>query len=107
MVFFLKKKKKMNLVCQSFPMGGCGGGGVVTVAEVEAAVRHGVVDVRELTVEDLSDGCGAKFLVRVVSGAFVSVPLLERHRMVQNAVGAAGLADRVHAWTLKCVLPPQ
>ncbi len=54
---------------------------------------------------DLSDGCGAKFEVLVVSPAFEGKALLARHRAV-NAALATEL-EHIHAMTLKCYTPAQ
>ncbi|GFQ93448.1 bolA-like protein 2 [Trichonephila clavata] len=37
-----------------------------------------------ILVEDLSDGCGAKFNAIIVTPKFEGVPLLQRHRMVNE-----------------------
>ena len=52
-----------------------------------------------LTVEDVSDGCGAKFNCVVVSSQFEGKPLLERHRMVHNAL--EGIISSIHALTMR------
>jgi stress-induced morphogen len=53
-----------------------------------------------VTVEDLSDGCGAKIDVLVVSDKFEGMGLLDRQRAVH-----AALEDEmktIHAITMKC-----
>ena len=50
-------------------------------------------------VADLSDGCGGKFSVVIVSDKFEGKPLLAQHRMV-NACLAEELKT-IHAITLK------
>ena len=50
-------------------------------------------------MSDVSDGCGAKFEIVIVSEKFQGVKLLERHRMVQNAL--SGVMDKIHALTIK------
>ena len=80
-------------------------------APVEAATENGLTEkVKDffsgrggadvVRVSDLSDGCGSKFLIYVVSSAFEGVPLIARHKMVHEAIGAA-LLDRIHAVTIK------
>ncbi|XP_015921699.1 bolA-like protein 2 [Parasteatoda tepidariorum] len=56
-------------------------------------------------VEDFSDGCGAKFNAIIVSKKFEGVPLLQRHRMV-NEVLKLEMPD-IHAFTQKTLTPEQ
>jgi stress-induced morphogen len=56
-------------------------------------------------VTDESGGCGAKFVVLVVSPAFEGVPLLERHRRVNGAL--AEELKTIHALTIKALTPAQ
>ncbi|KAG8458112.1 hypothetical protein KFE25_012772 [Diacronema lutheri] len=58
-----------------------------------------------LEVEDVSDGCGAKFEVVVVSANFEGKKLLERHRDVHEALGAE--MGEIHALVLKTWTPEQ
>mmetsp|Transcript_5037 Transcript_5037/g.7521 ORF Transcript_5037/g.7521 Transcript_5037/m.7521 type:complete len:104 (-) Transcript_5037:229-540(-) len=48
---------------------------------------------------DESDGCGAKFSIVVVSNSFEGVPLLERHRMVNDALKEE--MKSIHALSMK------
>ncbi|WKY00628.1 hypothetical protein Q1695_015002 [Nippostrongylus brasiliensis] len=52
-----------------------------------------------LEVVDESDGCGAKFLIVVVSDAFNGKRVLECHRMVQASI--ADVMPEVHAITIQ------
>ncbi|MCO5601538.1 hypothetical protein L7F22_055661 [Adiantum nelumboides] len=56
-------------------------------------------------VVDTSGGCGASFLVEVVSSAFEGTRLLERHRLVNAAL--AEEMKQIHALSLKKALTPQ
>ena len=59
-------------------------GGVST-----AALRHtlqAAFQPTNLVVIDTSDGCGSKFQVYIASQQFVGKKVLERHRMVNEAV---------------------
>ncbi|XP_046449820.1 bolA-like protein 2 isoform X3 [Daphnia pulex] len=56
-------------------------------------------------VEDLSDGCGAKISVIVVSKQFEGKPLLQRHRLV-NSVLEEELKS-IHAFSQKTLTPEQ
>ncbi|KAL7430700.1 hypothetical protein ACHAXH_004420 [Discostella pseudostelligera] len=46
---------------------------------------------------DHSDGCGAKLELTVVSPTFENVPLLKRHREIQNNLKEHGLFEEIHA----------
>ncbi|CAG2172869.1 unnamed protein product [Oppiella nova] len=58
-----------------------------------------------LEVEDMSDGCGAKFNALIVSDKFEGIPLLGRHRMV-NQILATEL-QTIHAFTMKTITSKQ
>jgi stress-induced morphogen len=49
---------------------------------------------------DVEAGCDDKYLVVAVSNRFEGVPLLERHRLVHQAIGEAAMKE-IHALTLK------
>eukprot|EP01100_Stratorugosa_tubuloviscum_P004725 TRINITY_DN2194_c0_g3_i1.p1 TRINITY_DN2194_c0_g3~~TRINITY_DN2194_c0_g3_i1.p1 ORF type:complete len:101 (-),score=49.93 TRINITY_DN2194_c0_g3_i1:25-282(-) len=58
-----------------------------------------------LKLEDESAGCGAKFVITIVSNRFEGLGLLDRHRLVHSV-----LADQIkviHALTLKTWTPTQ
>jgi stress-induced morphogen len=52
------------------------------------------------TVEDLSDGCGAKIDILLVSDKFEGMALLDRQRAVHAALEAE--MKTIHAITMKC-----
>ncbi|KHJ79448.1 BolA-like protein, partial [Oesophagostomum dentatum] len=54
------------------------------------------ISIQEVT--DESDGCGAKFLITVVSDAFNGKRVLECHRLVQDAI--ADIMPQIHAVTI-------
>jgi stress-induced morphogen len=58
-----------------------------------------------VSVEDVSGGCGASFVVKVVSASFDGKPLLARHRAVTAAI--ADEVKRIHAITLHTWTPAQ
>lgn len=60
---------------------------------------------KELTVETVSADDG-KYNVRIVSAAFAGVPLLQRHRMVNNTFEAELLSGAIHALTISAKPPP-
>lgn len=74
-------------------------------AALEALLRAGLDPVEHVEVVDESGGCGAKFVITVVSPVFEGVGLLDRHRKVQ-AVLAEPLKS-IHAVTLKTMTPAQ
>ena len=76
---------------------------VVTCEELEAKIRTQMLNVDYVKAVDLSDGCGAKFEVTVVSSSFEGKALLQQHRMVNKAIEEE--RPRIHALTLKTVLP--
>lgn len=55
----------------------------------------------ECKIIDHSDGCGAKLELTVVSDTFEGMPLLARHREVQNKLKEKGLFEEIHALQIK------
>ncbi|XP_013381701.1 bolA-like protein 2 [Lingula anatina] len=58
-----------------------------------------------LEVEDLSDGCGAKFQAIIVSKKFEGKPLLQRHRLVNSVLEEE--MKSIHAFSQKTLTPEQ
>lgn len=77
---------------------------MASAAALEAKLRA-AFEPTVLTVEDESGGCGAKFTVTVVSTKFDGVPLLQRHRLVNEAV--AQELKAIHAFSIKAMTPAQ
>lgn len=74
----------------------------------ESYIREKLVkelEAEHCQVTDLSDGCGAKFEVLVVSKKFEGKPLLARHRLV-NGVLEKELKS-IHAFSQKTLTPEQ
>jgi len=71
---------------------------------VESAIKS-AIQTERVIVTDVSGGCGAKFEIVVVSKAFEGVPLLERHRKVNQAL--EDLLKQIHAITIKAWTPVQ
>jgi len=63
------------------------------------------LDPTHLEVTDSSDGCGSKFEAIIVSAKFDGVPLLERQRMVNDAI--AEPMKEIHAFSMKTWTPQQ
>jgi len=59
-----------------------------------------------LAVVDDSGGCGASFSVLIVSDAFKGVPIMQRQRLVHDALGAKAMTD-IHALSIKAVTGEQ
>jgi len=59
----------------------------------------------KVIVADLSSGCGSKFHVLVVSKKFDSVKLLDRHRMVNEALTEE--LKTIHALQIKAWTPTE
>jgi stress-induced morphogen len=79
--------------------------GIITPALLESAVRSKIAGVTHVQAEDLSDGCGAKFSLLVVSSEFAGKPLLQQQRLVNTNLKEE--ISRMHAITLKTKTPEQ
>ena len=73
--------------------------GIITAAILEAKIRDTIEGVSYVCASDMSDGCGMKFDIEVVSTAFGGKPLLAQHRMVHKAIDEE--RKKIHALTLK------
>lgn len=63
------------------------------------------LDTVHVDVEDISDGCGAKFNAVIVSPKFEGKSLLERHRMVNTILSKE--LEVIHAFSQKTLTPVQ
>nr|ACB70351.1 BolA-related protein [Ornithodoros coriaceus] len=63
------------------------------------------LDTVHVELEDISDGCGAKFNAVIVSPKFEGKPLLERHRMVNTVLSKE--LEAIHAFSQKTLTPEQ
>jgi stress-induced morphogen len=78
---------------------------IITPAELEAKIIEGLNgNVYFIEAVDLSDGCGAKFEVEIVSSEFKGKPLLAQHRLVHKIIEEE--RKFIHALTLKTKAPP-
>lgn len=62
-----------------------------------------IASVHYADVEDHSDGLcdgGAKLVITVVSDNFISMPTLQRHRIIQNLLKEHNFMHYIHALTL-------
>ena len=69
--------------------------------KIEAHIAGAVAEVRDYT------GTGDHFEVRVVAAAFQGKSLVQRHKMVYEALGAAVDGHTIHALALKTLTPDQ
>ncbi|CAK9796497.1 BolA-like protein 2 [Anthophora plagiata] len=56
-------------------------------------------------VVDESDGCGAKFMVTIVSSVFEGKSLLQRHRLVNSVLEKE--LKTIHAFSQKTLTPEE
>uniref|UniRef100_A0A2R5LFT1 Putative bola bacterial stress-induced morphogen-related protein n=1 Tax=Ornithodoros turicata TaxID=34597 RepID=A0A2R5LFT1_9ACAR len=63
------------------------------------------LDAIHVELEDISDGCGAKFNAVIVSPKFEGKALLERHRMVNTVLSKE--LEVIHAFSQKTLTPEQ
>lgn len=68
---------------------------------IETHIPGATAEVRDTT------GGGDHFQVRVVAEAFQGRPLVERHQMVYQALGAAVDGTTIHALALETLTPAQ
>ena len=78
---------------------------VVTSELLESKLREGISDIEYLEIVDESGGCGAKFLITIVSPSFQGKPLLQQHRLVHKVIEEE--RKSIHALTLKTKTPDQ
>ncbi|KAJ8769704.1 hypothetical protein K2173_005307 [Erythroxylum novogranatense] len=76
----------------------------VTKEQVEATLKS-KLNPSHLEVIDTSGGCGASFLIEIVSEQFEGKRLLERHRMVNAALEEE--MKQIHALSIKKAVTPE
>ena len=54
-------------------------------------------------MEDVSDGCGAKFVAKIVSAKFEGLALLQQHRLVNETL--AEEMRTIHSLRMKTMTP--
>ena len=70
----------------------------ITPMALEAKIKQTIPDVLSVKAIDESDGCGAKFVIEIVSSSFKGKPKLQQHRMVHKAIEEE--RKSIHALTL-------
>ena len=68
--------------------------------DLEAILRDAFPEATEVRVTDRTGG-GDHFLVEVTSPRFDSLPLLEQHRLVNDALAAPFASGRIHEMRIK------
>ncbi|KAL6227933.1 PREDICTED: uncharacterized bolA-like protein C8C9.11 [Fragaria vesca subsp. vesca] len=76
----------------------------VTKEQVEATLTSKLKP-SHLDVVDTSGGCGASFVIEIVSEQFEGKRLLERHRVVNSALEEE--MKEIHALSIKKALTPE
>ncbi|XP_061345405.1 protein BOLA2 [Gastrolobium bilobum] len=76
----------------------------VTKEQVESSLKT-TLNPSHIEVTDTSGGCGASFVVEIVSEQFEGKRLLERHRMVNAALEEE--MKQIHALSVKKALTPE
>ena len=69
-------------------------------AELEQTLREAFPEATEVRVTDRTGG-GDHFLVEVASPRFDGLPLLEQHRLVNDALAAPFASGRIHEMRIK------
>lgn len=98
----------INARCKGWETGKCPGveatkkDGPLSCKNIEDQLKAGFDGIEYISVEDLSDGCGDKFKIIIVSDIFDGIKLVDRHRMVNGSNGVLkNIMDTVHAMELK------
>ncbi len=73
--------------------------------ELKGKLEANLEGVEHCTVKDVSDGCGAKFEAVIVAKEFEGVPLIKRHRRVNEILESE--IKEIHAWSMKTWTPEQ
>jgi stress-induced morphogen len=76
---------------------------MITAAELESLIRKQIAGA-EVKAEDLT-GTQDHYRVEVIATSFQGVALIDQHRMVQGAVAQAYQDGRLHALSIKTVIP--
>jgi stress-induced morphogen len=73
---------------------------VAETAELEALLRQAFPEAAEVMVTDRTGG-GDHFLVQVTSARFDGMPLIDQHRLVNEALAAPFASGRIHEMRIK------
>ena len=70
---------------------------------LESKIRAGIPNCDHIQITDMSDGCGSKYEITVVSSSFMGKAIVQQHRMVHKAIDQE--RTHIHAITLKTKTP--
>ena len=73
---------------------------VALTDELEATLRAAFPEANDVRVSDRTGG-GDHFLIEVTSPRFDGLPLLEQHRLVNDALAAPFASGRIHEMRIK------
>lgn len=76
---------------------------IVQPDALEEKIRSKIQNCAFVKVTDLSDGCGSKFDITVVSSEFMGKAIIAQHRLVNKAIEEE--RKHIHAITLKTKTP--
>mmetsp|Transcript_14897 Transcript_14897/g.16124 ORF Transcript_14897/g.16124 Transcript_14897/m.16124 type:complete len:82 (-) Transcript_14897:70-315(-) len=76
---------------------------VITTEQLEKKIQEQIPSVSYVKAVDLTDGCGGKFEIEIISEEFRGKPLLQQHRIVHKAIEEE--RKHIHALTLKTKAP--
>lgn len=77
---------------------------IILAEELESKIREALGEKLDyVKAVDLSDGCGAKFEIEIVSSEFKGKPLLAQHRLIHKILEKE--REFIHALTLKTKAP--
>ncbi|GET88465.1 hypothetical protein, conserved [Leishmania tarentolae] len=72
----------------------------IIVSRIEKAFQPAELEVTVISAEE------AKYKVRIVSASFDNVPLIQRHRMVNDLFGEELRSGIIHALSISAKPPP-
>lgn len=76
---------------------------IIRPEALEDKIKAGVPNCTFVRVLDLSDGCGSKFDITVVSSEFMGKAIIAQHRLVNKAIEEE--RKHIHAVTVKTKTP--
>lgn len=76
---------------------------IIRPEDLEEKIKAGVPNCTFVRVVDLSDGCGSKFDITVVSSEFMGKAIIAQHRLVNKAIEEE--RKHIHAITVKTKTP--
>ncbi|UXI19199.1 hypothetical protein NH340_JMT05142 [Sarcoptes scabiei] len=74
----------------------------ITCEHLESVLKQ-KLEAIHVKIEDVSDGCGAKFIAQIVSSKFEGLSLLEQHRLVNETI--ASEMNSIHSFRMKTLTP--